>query len=199
MKLYVDSTKPEVGVWCVGRVIKVNVGLYPLGIVAELAMWLCCSVMLMGVFLFLDLRLLWGCMSGIDYEGSWVGGVLLGMFLIFGTVLSGWSANYLMMEILPFSASIDIDAKTMYYGNMFCRRKCQLGDEVLLLVEPCYAKGDWGFKMKIISRGRKCLLLPGIFVGSYYKTRSQARNLAKMIQSCAPFVTIEESKYWRWH
>ena len=49
MKLYVDSTKPEVGVWCVGRVIKVNVGLYPLGIVAELAMWLCCSVMFMGL------------------------------------------------------------------------------------------------------------------------------------------------------
>ena len=50
MKLYADSTKPEVSVWCAGRVLKVNVGLYPLGIVVELAVWLCCSVMFMGVF-----------------------------------------------------------------------------------------------------------------------------------------------------
>ena len=199
MKLYADSTKPEVSVWCADRVLKVNVGLYPLGIVVELAVWLCCSVMFMGVFLFLALRLLWGCMSGMDHECSWGAYLFMGMFLISGAVLSGWCANYLMMEILPFSASIDIDAKTMCYGNMLWRRKCQLEDEALLLVEPCYTRGDWGFSMKIISKGRECRLLPSAFVGSYYKAISQARNLAKMIQNCAPFVKVEESKYWRWH
>lgn len=51
--------------------------------------------------------------------------------------------------------------------------------------------------MKIISKGRKCLFLPGVFVGAYGKAISRARDLAKMIQKCAPFVRIEESKYWK--
>lgn len=201
MKLYADSTKPEVSVWCAGRVLKVNVGLYPLGIVVELAVWLCCSVMFMGVFLFLALRLLWGLGygSGVDYECGWMGLLLLGIFLISGTVLLGWFANNLMMQILPFSAEIDIDAKTMCYGNMLWRRKCQLEDEALLLVEPCYTRGDWGFSMKIISKGRECRLLPSAFVGSYYKAISQARNLATRIQNCMPFVSVKESRYWHVH
>lgn len=65
-----------------------------------------------------------------------------------------------------------------------------------MLVEPSYSKGDWGFSLKIISKGRKCLFLPGVFVGAYDKAISRARDLAKMIQKCAPFVRIEESKYW---
>lgn len=201
MKLYADNSKPEVGVWCADRVIKVKVGLYPIGIHVQLVALFCISLMFMAVFLLLDLKLLWGLGygSGVDYEGDWMGLLLLGIFLISGPVILGWCANYLMMQILPFSAEIDIDAKTMCYGNRLWRRKCYFGDEALLVVEPCYNRGDWGFSMKIIAKGRRCLLLPGVFVGSYDKAISRARNLATRIQNCMPYVSVKESKYWHVH
>jgi hypothetical protein len=197
MKLYVDSNKPKVSVWRTGCIIKVKVGWYPIGIVAQLVVFACVSLMFMVVFLLLALKLFLGYESGVAYESGWVLYLLLELFFISGAVLASWCFNTLMMSILPFSAEIDIDSKTMCYGNILWRRKCQLGDEVLLLVEPSYSRGDWGFSMKIISKGRKCLFLPGVFVGAYGKAISRARDLAKMIQKCAPFVRIEESKYWK--
>jgi hypothetical protein len=198
MKLYADD-KAKSGVWCDDRIVKVKVGLKPPGIVVQLSVVFCISFMLVVIFLFLTLRLGFGYMSGLDRGSGCLEFLLLDVFFICGMALSSWCAIYLMMVILPFSSEINIDAKTMSYGNVLLWRKCQLGDEVLLLVEPCYNRGDWGFSMKIISEGRKCLLLPGMFVGSYANAISQARNIATNIKKCAPFVRVIESKYWRVH
>lgn len=131
-----------------------------------------------------------------------VGGVfflLVDSFFVIGTVGSAWMAKYLMDEVLPYTAEIFIDAKLMVYGNKLWRRKCNLADEVSLLIEPNYTSGDWGFVLKIVSGGRKHLLLPGVFVGSYSKTISTARKLAKEIQECTGYFRVEESKWWKYH
>lgn len=198
MKLYTgDKTKS--GVWCDDRTIQVKVGLKPLGMLVQLSSVFCISIMFAVIFLFLALRLTFGYMSGLDHGSGWLAYLLLEIFFICGMVLSGWCALYLVMVILPFSSEINIAAKTMSYGNILLRRQCQLRDEVLLLVEPCYTRGDWGFSLKIISEGRKFLLLPGVFVGPYSNAISQARNIATHIKNCASFVRVMESKYWRVH
>ena len=198
MKLYVDES-PTTCVWRIENKLKVKVGMHPLGVVFQLALLFCASLMFMILFLLLSLRLLWGYMSGMGQDAGWAGWLFIIAFLLAGTTFSAFCALYLMNIILPFSAEVDIASKTMCFGNRLWRLTRQFSDDVLLIVEPCYTRGDWGFKMQMSSQGKKSLLLPCMYVGSYSNAISKARCLAKKIHECAPFVRIEESKYWRIH
>ena len=195
MKLHI-AKKPEIVASCCNRVFRVFVGPLPFCEVIQLVPWVAISLIFMAVFLFLLSRLIFGYICG---QCSVMMFLCLGVFFIAGTGVCFWSVKTLMMEILPYSAELNIDDRIMIYGNKLWRRRCQLSGELVLLVEPSYLKGAWGFQMRIVSNGRKCLLLPGVIVGSYADAISKSRKLSAKIQECMPFVRIEESRYWRWH
>ena len=199
MTLYSDSS-PNIKVSCDGKVLKAAVGLMPLAVVLQLSVFLVLMFALLIVFTFLWLRFSCGCFFyGLDADKGWLIFLFMEVFFLYGITLSSWCVLYLLNGILPYSAEIHIAAKTMIYRNKLWWRECQLTDDVSLLVEPNYTKGDWGFTLKIVSGGRKHLLLSGVFIGSYSKTISTARKLAKEIQKCVEYLRIEESKYWRYH
>lgn len=197
--LYSDSS-PDINVSCDGKILKAAVGLMPLAVVIPLSVFLVLMFALLIVFSFLWLRFSFGCFFyGLDADKAWLTFLFVEVFFLYGIALSSWCVIYLVNVILPYSAEIHIDAKTMIYGNKLWRRKCDLADEVSLLVEPGYTRGDWGFTLQIVFGGRKHLFLPNVFVGSYSEAISAARKLAERIQECIGCPRIDESKYWRYH
>lgn len=197
MTLYSDSS-PDIKVCCDGNVLKANVGRLPIGTIIQIVGWLCFALFFTLVFGSLLVYFSLAYLNGAEKCG-WCEFLLIDAFFVIGTVGAAWMVKYLADTVLPYTAEIFIDAKLMVYGNKLWRRKCNLADEVSLLIEPNYTKGDWGFALKIVSGGRKHLLLSGVFVGSYSKTISTARKLAKEIQKRVEYLRIEESRYWRCH
>ena len=190
----------KIKVVCVDGVLKVSYGPLPIGITVMLSFWIAAGFLLWIVFVFVFLRVNWQVLLGQSCGGDWILFLVVELFLFCGVVGMGWWLWVVLAEVLVFSAEVHIDNRWMCCGNRLWHRKCYFSDKVKLLVEPCYSKGDWGFALRIASRGWKYKLLPGVFVGSsYHKARSEARKLAAKVQECVSYLTIEESRGWEWH
>ena len=85
------------------------------------------------------------------------------------------------------------DKKMAICGNILYRRKFSLAKEIMLLIKPVYTRGDWGFSLEMVSASR-FRLLPGVFVGSYSKSLSQARTLGKEIQKLVMQLTQPDTR-----
>lgn len=200
MILY-TTKEPRIIVSYVDHVLRVNVGLLPLGWVIQLVVWAGISLMFMLLCFYLWVRLLVACIfDGQACDAGLLAYFVVELFFLAGTILMFWCVKEMVECIFPYSAEVFIDTRTMHCGNRLWRRKCRFTGEERLLVEPLYSRGGWGFALRIASNGKKYKLLPSAYVGSsYYKTRARARKLAAQIQECLPFIKIEESKYWKYH
>ncbi len=196
MKLYQDK-RPKMDVSFEDRVLKAHIGPLPLSYVIQISIWLFFTLMITLLFGYLFSVLLFAITSWWTNALHW--GVA--MFLLAGIVLGSWCVRQSLALLLPYSFEFSIDTRMACYGTMLRRCKRQLSDDLILLVEPSYQRGDWGFTLRLSSGGRKYLLLPDAIVGSSYsRAISKARKLAARIQECVPYIVkIEESKYWRYH
>lgn len=194
------AREPRVIVCYVDHILRVNVGRLPWGWVIQLVVWAGISLMFMLICFYLWVRLMGACIfDGQACDAGLLVYFVVELFFLAGTILMFWCVKTIVEFILPYSAEVVIDTRTIYCGNGLWRRRCRFTGEERLLVEPVYSRGGWGFSLRIVSNGKKYKLLPSVFVGSYYKTRARARKLAAQIQECLPFIKIEESKYWKYH
>lgn len=190
---------PDITVSCDGKILMTAVGREPLGVVMQLSVFLALLSILFTVLVFLSLRLLGGYVCGLDANNGWLIFLIVEVFILGGIALVSWCIIHLVNAILPYSAKIDIENRMIYYGNKIWHSSHQMSGRVVLLVEPCYTKGDWGFSFRILSDRKKCLLLPSVFIGRYSNAISEARKLSEKVQKCVPFLDIQESKYWKYH
>lgn len=198
MNCLYNSKELNINVCCVDRILKFNTGILPIGWLILIVFWFSFAFLFLLIFGYFFLLLNWKYLSGAANCGFGVF-LFVDIFLLVGTVGSGWMAYYLANLVLPYSAEIYIDKKQLLCGNKMWRRKLQFIDKVVLVIEPVYTRGDWGFSLKIVSGSKKYTLLPGVFVGTYSKALSKARKLARDIQDYVQYMRVEESKWWKYH
>lgn len=197
MNVLYTSPEMNINVCYDNRVLRFKSGPLPRGLTVLISVLACLAIGLLLVFGTLFLKLGVAYISGEEKCGLVL---CLGVeiFFMIGVLGAGWMVMYLVDMVLPYSAEIFVDKKMAICGNILYRRKFSLAKEIMLLIKPVYTRGDWGFSLEMVSASR-FRLLPGVFVGSYSKSLSQARTLGKEIQKCVGSVVIEESKWWRYH